>query len=85
MMADRNQRGLTQREIEQCIEVWKMLDGPSVCGDLEVEMSLETCSKTVYDARKRQVVLGANVLPPKPNPGGATTHHHPKPLHRRPI
>jgi hypothetical protein len=65
ILASRNQVGLTETEIERCVEAWKVL-----CGDTERELvtteASRHSSRTRFNETDRKVYLGADV---KKRPG----------------
>src|SRR5262245_16955942 len=60
--AGRNQIALTKRQIDNCLEVWSLLDGNSAASLVVTEASSHS-SRTRFNEHHRAVYLGAVVMP----------------------
>lgn len=62
MLGERNYIGLTEDQIERCVETWRFL-----CGRTERELDASEAarhgSRTRYDETRRAVILGADAYP----------------------
>ena len=61
LVAGRNQTGLTEQQIEYCLEAWTVL-----CADLPVELDVseaaQNFSRTRFNEEQNKVFLGADAL-----------------------
>lgn len=62
MLGARNYIGLTEEQIQRCKETWEFL-----CGRSEIQLDTSAAwqhgSRTRYDERRREVILGADAYP----------------------
>ncbi len=62
LTAGRNQTGLTEKQIEYCLEAWAVL-----CADMPIELdtseAMQNFSRTRFNEEQRKVFLGADALP----------------------
>lgn len=62
LTAGRNQVGLTEQQIEYCLEAWAVLCGNLPIG-LDTSEAARNSSRTRFNEERNQVFLGADALP----------------------
>ena len=62
MSSQRNQEGLSERQIEKCQSAWKVIGGNKLC-QLEISEAASPGSRTRFSQTNSIVHLGADVMP----------------------
>ncbi|WP_420126408.1 hypothetical protein [Longimicrobium sp.] len=62
MLSSRNEQGLSQAQIQTCIEAWIALGGNAACA-LDTSVAEQSGSRTAFYEERNAVALGADVYP----------------------